>query len=91
MWFVVIGHDSPAAKELRPQHRPAHLAHLEPLLSGGKLVLAGAFTDGAGTLMILDAESLDEVWEVLARDPYLTNGVFSSVEVHPFVRGLPRP
>src|SRR5689334_18905659 len=33
--FVIIGHDAPDAKDKRPQQRPAHLAHLEPLSQQG--------------------------------------------------------
>jgi uncharacterized protein YciI len=31
MLYVIIGHDAPGAQEKRPQVRPAHLRHLEPL------------------------------------------------------------
>ena len=31
MLYVIIGHDAPDAREKRPQVRPAHLAHLDPL------------------------------------------------------------
>jgi uncharacterized protein len=89
MLFVIIGHDARDAKEKRPQHRPAHLAHLEPLARQGKVVLAGPLTDGEGSLIVVEAESRAAVWELVGRDPYVTNGIFASVEVRPFVQVFP--
>lgn len=91
MLFVIIGHDARDAKEKRPTHRPAHLAHLEPLAQAGRLVLAGPLTDGAGSLIVIDAESLGEVWELVGRDPYVVHGIFERVEVHPFLQVFPHP
>lgn len=89
MLFVIIGHDSRDAGDKRPRHRHAHLAHLEPLVSAGRVVLAGPLTDGAGSLIVVEADSLAAVWELVGRDPYVTNGVFEQVEVHPFLRVFP--
>jgi uncharacterized protein YciI len=89
MLFVIIGHDSRGAKEKRPVHRPAHLAHLEPLALAGRVILAGPLTDGAGSLIVVEAESLGAVWELVGRDPYVVNGIFERVEVHPFMRVFP--
>ena len=90
MLFVIIGHDARDAKDRRPATRPAHLAHLEPLAQAGRIVLAGPLTDGAGSLIVLEAASLAEVWDLVGRDPYVTNGIFERVEVHPFTRVFPR-
>ena len=90
MLFVIIGHDSRDAKEKRPLHRPAHLAHLEPLAQAGRVILAGPLTDGAGSLIVVEAESLGVVWELVGRDPYVVNGIFERVDVHPFMRVFPR-
>ena len=91
MLFVIIGHDAPDAKEKRPQHRPAHLAHLEPLAAQGKIPLAGPFTDGSGSLIVVEAESRQAVWAMVARDPYVVNGIFNRVEVKPFLQVFPKP
>lgn len=90
MLFVIIGHDARDAKKKRPQHRPAHLAYLDPLSRAGKVLLAGPFTDGAGSLIVVEAESLAAVWKLVGRDPYVINGIFERVEVHPFVQVFPR-
>lgn len=89
MLFVIIGHDAPDAKDKRPQHRPAHLAYLAPLAREGRVRLAGPLTDGSGSLIVIDAESRQEVWALLSRDPYVVNGVFNRVEVKPFVQVFP--
>ena len=88
--FVMIGHDAPDAKAKRPVHRPAHLAHLEPLAAAGRLPLAGPFTDGSGSLVVLEADSLADAWAIVARDPYVVNGIFNAVEVHPFLQVFPQ-
>jgi len=91
MLFVIIGRDARGAKELRPVHRPAHLAHLGRIERVGRLVLAGPLTDGAGSLIVVDAESQAEAWETVASDPYVQNGIFENVEVHPFLQVFPNP
>ncbi len=90
MLFVIIGHDAPDAKDKRPQHRPAHLRHLEPLAQAGKILLAGPFTDGSGSLIVVDAQSREAVWEMVAYDPYVVNGIFNQVEVKPFLQVFPK-
>jgi uncharacterized protein YciI len=91
MLYVIIGHDARDAREKRPTHRPAHLAHLEPLSKAGKVLLAGPLTDGAGSLIVVEQDSLAAVWELVGRDPYVTNGIFERVEVHPFLQVFPKP
>lgn len=52
-------------------------------------MLAGPFTDGSGSLIVIDAESRAAVWEIVARDPYVVHGVFNRVEVKPFKQVFP--
>jgi uncharacterized protein YciI len=89
MLFVVIGHDAPDAREKRPEVRPAHLEHLEPLAAAGRIRLAGPFLDRTGSLIVVEADSLAEVWALVARDPYVTEGIFDRVEVKPFHQVFP--
>jgi uncharacterized protein YciI len=91
MLFVVIGHDAPDAKEKRPQHRLAHLEHLAVLSRQGRIPLAGPFTDGTGSLIVLEAESRAAAWAIVGTDPYVVNGVFNKVEVKPFKQVFPEP
>jgi uncharacterized protein len=89
MLYVIIGHDAPDAGEKRPQCRPAHLEHLEVLVRAGRVKLAGPFLDRTGSLIVVEADSLADVWAHVARDPYVTEGVFNHVEVKPFRQVLP--
>ena len=89
MLYVILGHDAPDAREKRPGVRPAHLAHLEPLVQAGRVKLAGPFLDRTGSLIVVEAASLAEVWALVARDPYVTEGIFNDVEVKPFQQVFP--
>lgn len=89
MLYVIIGHDAPGARDKRPAARPAHLAHLQPLATAGRLRIAGKLGDDTGSLIVLEADSLADVWQLVARDPYVTEGIFNKVEVKPFAQALP--
>lgn len=89
MLFVAIGWDGPDSKEKRPGARPDHLAHWKPWADGGRIIIAGPMTDFAGSLFIVEAESLEEVQAHFAADPYIAAGIFVRTEVHPFKGTLP--
>jgi uncharacterized protein YciI len=55
----------------------------------GRIRLAGPLLDRTGSLIVLEASSLAEVWALVARDPYVTEGIFNHVEVKPFEQVLP--
>jgi uncharacterized protein YciI len=89
MLFVLIGHDGPRGQELRPKVRPTHLEYVRAAAQRGKIVLGGRFTDGSGSLIVLDAESPEEAAKFAQGDPYMKEGVFARVEVKPFQKVLP--
>ena len=89
MKFVILGFDGPDGQAKRKIHRPAHLANLEPLNRQGKVLLAGPFTDQTGSLIIIEASSLEEAQKFAAEDPYTLHGIFERVEVHPFHQVFP--
>jgi uncharacterized protein len=89
MLFVIIGHDGPNGARLRPALRPAHLENLRPLVDAGKIVVAGPFTDGSGSLIVADFESEDAARAFAQNDPYTLEGVFERVEVKPFRKVFP--
>lgn len=91
MLFAIIGTDGPRGQALRPSLRAAHLARLEALEREGRLVLAGPFGDGSGSLIVLAAESLDDARTFAEADPYVTGGVFQAIDIRPFMKVLPRP
>ena len=88
--FVIIGYDGPDGQAKRKLHRHAHLERMDPLNKAGKVVLAGPLTDGAGSLIVIEAESLEAAREFVAKDPYVTQGVFARYEVHPFMQVYPK-
>lgn len=84
--FVMIAKDKPGTGDQRTATRPVHLEHLKAM--GQKLVLAGALMgeDGnpEGSLLVLEAESLDAARAALLADPFIAEGIFGSVEVKPW-------
>lgn len=90
MKFVILGYDGPEGEAKRKIHRPAHLANLEPLAQQGRVILAGPLIDKVGSLMVLEFESQAEAEQFANQDPYMVNGVFERVEIHPFMQVLPQ-
>jgi uncharacterized protein YciI len=89
MLFVIISHDGPNGARLRPTVRPAHLENLRPLVRAGKVVIAGPFTDGSGSLILADFDSEDAAQTFAQNDPYTVEGVFERIEVKPFRKVFP--
>ncbi len=89
MLFVIIGHDGPDGARLRPTVRPAHLENLKPLVEQGRMIIGGPFTDGSGSLMIVDMEDEAAARAFAENDPYVKQGVFERVEVKPFRKVVP--
>ena len=90
MKFVILGYDGPEGQAKRKIHRPAHLANLEPLAKQGRVILAGPLTDNAGSLLVLEFDSMEQAEHFAKNDPYTMHGVFARVEVHPFMQVLPQ-
>lgn len=89
MKFVILGKDGPDGARLRPIHRPAHLERLQVWANKGKVILAGPLTDQTGSLIVVEAESLEEVNSFANEDPYVLHGVFKEVTIHPFHQVFP--
>ncbi|GMT48534.1 MAG: hypothetical protein IEMM0008_0073 [bacterium] len=89
MLFVIIATDADDSVEKRPLYREEHIKRLERLNEEGKLLLAGPFTDVSGSLIIIDAPSLEEARKFAMNDPFYLNGVYTSVDVKPFKQVLP--
>ena len=67
-----------------------HLQRLEQWVQKGKVILAGPLTDKTGSLIVVETESLEEAQDFAQNDPYMLNGVFQEVSVHPFMQVFPR-
>jgi uncharacterized protein YciI len=84
--YAMIAKDKPGSGEKRVSTRPVHLEHLKSL--GDKLILAGALMgpDGnpEGSLLVLEADSLEAATKSFMADPFIEQGIFASVEVKPW-------
>ena len=74
----------PDGPEIRAETRPAHLEYIRRL--GSKVKLAGRFmqhdgTTPAGSMIVIEADSIDEANDIAAEDPYAKAGLFASVDV----------
>ena len=94
MLYAVICTDKPDSLAIRKANRPDHVEYLQSL--GDRLVLAGPFTepDGQtmnGSLIVIEAASLQAAKDIAAGDPFAKIGLFASVEVRPWLWTLNKP
>ncbi len=81
MLYAVFCRDKPGALKLRQDTRAAHLAYIE---ATGIVAMAGPLLEGGqmcGSLIVLDAGSLEAAQQWAAGDPYAAAGLFDSVSV----------
>ena len=53
-----------------------HAAFIDDLVERGIFVMGGPFADLSGSLTLLENVTEDEARELVARDPFVANGVF---------------
>ncbi|MGP1607327.1 MAG: YciI family protein [Moraxella sp.] len=94
--FVIMGHDTPNSTEKRQEIRPQHLQRLQVLHAQNRLVVAGPTPIEhnepamSGSLIIAHFDSLEHAKAWAGEEPYLLGGVYSHVDVKPFVQVLPK-
>lgn len=99
MLYVIIGRDGPGSLERRKHARSRHLERIGLLADLGRVAIAGpcpvedlpdptpaGFT---GSVIIAEFDSLDEARAWISDDPYVTEGVFETWDVRPFIQVLP--
>ncbi|MBP0614824.1 YciI-like protein [Jiella mangrovi] len=83
MLYAIICTDKADHLDVRMDARPDHLAHLKGL--GDTLKFAGPFLGEdekpTGSLVVVEAETLDAARAIAAADPYAKAGLFSNVAV----------
>jgi len=99
MLYAIICEDVENSLEKRLGVRPAHLQRLQDLKDEGRLLLAGPHpaidsndpgpAGFSGTLVVAEFPSLDAAQQWIDADPYVTAGVFSSINVKPFRKVMP--
>ncbi|MBO0663656.1 YciI family protein [Jiella sp. MQZ9-1] len=93
MLFAILCTDKPGHLQLRMDTRPTHLAFLTGL--GDALKFAGPFLGDDekpnGSLVVIDAETLDAAKATAAEDPYAKAGLFESVDVKRWTWAIKNP
>ncbi|MBF2720309.1 hypothetical protein IP510_10490 [Psychrobacter sp. NG254] len=95
--FVIIGHDVANSSAQRLVTRTEHIERLQALHQQGRLVIAGPTpiehgkTDMSGSLIIAEFDSIAAAQAWANDEPYLRDGVYSHVDIKPFIQALPAP
>ncbi len=92
MHFAIVNHDKPDSHDLRMTTREVHLDYLRG--AGDALLIAGPILteDGEtpiGSVLIVEAESLEAAKAFAAADPYAQAGLFQSSTVMPWRKVFP--
>lgn len=86
MLYAVLCNDKKNHLDLRLATRPSHLDYLQSL--GSTLKFAGPFVDengkANGSLIVVEAKSLEDAYEIAAGDPYAKAGLFADTVVRPW-------
>jgi uncharacterized protein YciI len=93
--FVIFATDAPGKQAVRATVREAHRAYIRQSNADDTVVVFGGPTlaeDQAmnGTLLVVQAASIDAVRRFVADDPYSQNGLFAVVEIREWRCGLVR-
>lgn len=94
MQYLVIAKDStdPDTLGRRRSVRERHLAEIGPLVASGIVTLGGAILDEhqdpVGSAILIEADSIEDVEEILERDIYRQEGVWDRFEIYPFRRAV---
>ena len=94
MLYALICTDKPESLAARKENRPAHLAYLKGL--GDALLFAGPFTEADGktmngSLIVVEAASLEAAQMISANDPFAKLGIFASVDIRPWLCVIGKP
>lgn len=95
--FVIIGHDVANSSAQRLITRAEHIERLQALSREDRLVIAGPTpiehgkSDMSGSLIIAKFDSIKAAQAWANDEPYLRDGVYSHVDIKPFIQALPAP
>lgn len=94
--FAIIGYDVADSTQKRANIRPEHIKRLQALNAQNRLIIAGPtpINHGepamSGSLIIAHFDDIDQARNWANDDPYLHGGVYSHVDIKPFVQALPK-
>jgi uncharacterized protein YciI len=99
MLYLILGHDVADSLARRKEARPAHVERITKLQAEGRLIIAGPrpAIDAAdpgdagfiGSLIIAEFADLAAARAWADADPYIKAGVYSHIDVQPFIKTLP--
>jgi uncharacterized protein YciI len=88
--YLIIANDGKddGALDRRKEVRPLHLAGAKKLKETSNFVIGGAMLDDdgnmRGSIMIVQFETKDDFQKWYDNEPYITQGVWKTIEVKPF-------
>jgi uncharacterized protein len=97
MYFAVFATDRNGMQTVRAVTRPVHREYpRNPAGHPVKVRIGGPTLDEAdeqmiGTMLVVEADSIDAARAFLSDDPYAKVGLYAAVEVRPWVWGLGNP
>jgi uncharacterized protein YciI len=77
VWAVEADY-APDAAERRPAVRGEHLARIGRLMADGTVVMAGAYADMSGSLVVVRAASEEAALSIVKDDVYVRAGVWTA-------------
>jgi hypothetical protein len=99
MLYMILGQDVPNSLPRRKESRAAHVERLKLLQARGRLILAGprpaidamdpAEAGFVGSLVVAEFPDLASARAWADEDPYLKSGVYSHIDVQPFIKTMP--
>ena len=67
-----------AGKTVREQaYWDEHAEFMDRLFENGTVIMGGPFSDGTGSLVIVEAEEMNEVATLFANDPFVVHQIFA--------------
>lgn len=89
--YLVICRDGPGAADLRSEHLDGHLEHVERHWT--RYVTAGPLREPGGealvgSLFLVMGTSLEEIQALMQADPYLSCGMYETVEYKEFTNSI---
>ena len=82
-WLVQATY-APDAAETRVPFRARHLARIAALTAQGTIIVAGAYADVSGSLLLVRADDEAAAIEIARQDVYMQNGVWVELRAKPF-------
>ncbi|MBV6823624.1 YciI family protein [Pseudomonas sp. PD9R] len=91
MLYVIYCKDDPSTPTRRDEFYDAHRTYLKS--ASIKIVVAGPYTatdsdKKIGSMLVVEAESLQQAIDFQKNDPFALNGVWNSVSVNPYLKSI---